>query len=312
MREMIFNHASANPAVSMHEATEALADLAKGMAQLVKQGATEKSLRSALALSEIIIAAQSSLYDVLVSMVRGPMREEARFLLSLAQKYPLLAELTHQEIERFYGSEADPKLGAARETLLLCLQQNGIAISLPAISCWDSDELEVRYHELNAAGESIEAYGVVDNLARATHANKILQRSAHALLKSVTFKNFWQQRAAIFPNLQFGLEVEEHLKGIGNHLFPTIFHCLQGLQQSASEWHQKGGALPRWRSKVTDESLTVQQNPKLAKHRDFKDANGQTQAYFWHARFGDHRIHFRLIEATKILEIAYIGPHLPL
>ncbi len=310
---MIFNHASANPAVwTQQAATLALVDMAKGMAHLVTQGATEKSLRSAIALTEIAVAAQSSLYDVLIGMLRGPAKEEARFLLSLTQKFPLLAELTTQEITRFYGSEADPNLGVARETLLLCFQRNGIAISLATCIQWDKDELELRYHELSADGDTLAAQGVVDNLARATHAVKILQRSENALLGSVTFKNFWKQRKAIFPNLQFGLDVEGHLDGFGNHLFPTIFHCLRGLQQSALEWHQHGSAMPSWRSKVSDESATVQQNPKLAGCRDFRDASGQTQAYFWHARFGDHRIHFRLLDTAKVLEIGYIGPHLPL
>ncbi len=320
MREMILNDVScvvssygvpANAPVSPDaKALEVLIDLAQGMAELVSKMAVPKMLRLQRAMESIQLTQESSLLDLLFQLQRSKSREEARFWLSLSQKMPLLTDLPVASVDRFHAFEADPKLGAAAKVLMLCVQESAIAISFPILPEWDKDQLDVAFTELLADGSIEPSSEPIDNLARSVHVQAILARHQQQNFADLTPANFWQNRGKVFPALCFGQDIAAHIESTSGH-FWTIMRRLADLNASAAAW--KSGPAPDWKTKVSPESTQTSKNAKLLKKRKFRDTQGVTQDYEWHARYGNSgRIHLRFDAANHTVEVGYIGPHLPL
>lgn len=312
MQEMILNHASAAASGwSAKEANVVLADLAQGMATLVVKMDLPKTLRLQCGMETIPLTQDASLLDLLFAMQRSPAREEARFWLSLAQKMPLLADLPATSINHFYAFEPAQQLGAAAQPLMLCVHQGAIAISFPTTPQWDVDLLDIPFTEILRDGSIHTSSEVIDNLARLRHVPAILARHQQQCFTDLDPATFWQQRQRVFPSLSFGQDVEAQLRSLGGNQFWTIMRRLADLNASAAAWCS--GPAPNWHTKVTPESEPLMSNPKLAATREFRNADGFTCSYAWHARYGSSgRIHLRFDASQTQVEVGYIGPHLPL
>lgn len=312
MREMILNHASAAASVwSATEANAVLANLAQGMATLVAKMDLPKTLRLQYGMETIPLTPDASLLELLFAMQRSPAREEARFWLSLAQKMPLLADLPPASINHFYAFEPAQQLGVAAQPLMLCVHLGAIAVSFPTTPQWDVDLLDVPFTEILQNGSINTSSEVIDNLARLRHAPAILTRNQQQRFSDLDPATFWQQRHRVFPSLSFGQDVEVQLRSLGGNQFWTIMRRLADLNASAAAW--SSGPAPDWHTKVTPESEQLLSNPKLAAIREFRNADGVTCTFAWHARYGSSgRIHLRFDASQTRVEIGYIGTHLPL
>ena len=95
MREMVLNHASVlAPGSSRESITRWLKDLAGGMAVLVDNRVVLRSLRMAHAFSDTPCLPDYSLFDANNDMRLRGFRDEYVFLMRLATKIPLLAEVS--------------------------------------------------------------------------------------------------------------------------------------------------------------------------------------------------------------------------
>jgi hypothetical protein len=314
MSEMILNEASAAPdAWTVEQASMALVDISKGMAALVSCGFTPAILRMQHQMHEIKVAVNGSLWDVLqhLRMSRQEM-DATRFLQRLAQKMPLIVDLPASVVDRFHGCEPAAPHASNADALVLCAHLGGVAISLPTHPGWDVDRLTIHFLELLSDGAIVEATETVDNLARASHAVAILGRNRQRKLERLTLQTFWQERANVYPSLRFGLDVEDFIRTQGSN-FGTVARRLADIDVSAANWQSTGGGVPIWTTDVTPESQSVLNSPTLRQTRCFRDANGASQLFDWHARFGSGgRIHLRFDPSDRSIEIGYIGPHLPL
>lgn len=313
MREMIFNEASLAPKDwNAAAATAAIVDIAQAMTLLVTQALVAKSLRLSREITEIIIYESYSLYDLLVKSVgTSSAREEARFWLSLMTKYPLHSDLPEVVKDRFLGCTPTATAIGNHEGLMLCAIQSGIAISLPTDVAWTTDQLSVHFGEMLPDGSIVDVDENIDNIAGVAQAEIIVARNDTARFRQATAANFWENREKLFPALFFGVGVEKNIADIGDNQFSTIMGCLQDLNISAENWNKDNPL--EWRRKVTPESDSLMANQKLKETRYFKNRNGQSQLYEWHARFGSAgRIHLYADPTDFSVEIGYIGPHLPL
>jgi hypothetical protein len=284
------------------------------MAALVSTNVANPSLRMTSSWDDYRCAEDGSLWDLILLMRRDRREvEEILFIMRLSAKSPLLNDLPDEVVNRFKGCEPAIEDGVHGECLVLCAQLLGVAISLPLQERFDRDKLLVHFQEIAPDLELNDVEETIDNLARSLHATLISSRTRRRLLDKLTFKDLWASRATVFPNLVFGLDVEDQLRQINVELIGPVVKRLSELNDAAEEWPAIGTAAPRWRSKVSPESESVMNNVGLRNSRMFRDSQGRQTLFEWHARFGaSQRIHFLFDRATFRVEIGYVGNHLPL
>ena len=241
-------------------------------------------------------------------------RDASAFLMSLSSKAPLLSEVEQAVESRFRGCEEatlPPDDGAP---LLLCALTNAVAVSMPSEPAWDHDRLTVTFIELLPDDRFADAAEPIDNLARCVHSGPIIDRHRkHLRLACSNTAEMWSRRADLFPHLTFGPDVEDHLARLNPGLLPTLVNRLADLNRSASAWSADGGDAPKWTTRVTPESRSVMDHPKLREARRFRSSSGTTVLFEWHARFGSGgRIHLRFEPHQREIEIGFVGDHLPL
>lgn len=312
MREMVLNHASLD-SPDQHTAVDWLTDLAVGMAQLVSENISERSLRSSQSLYEIFCLPELSLWDVILELRARRARDEHLFLVRLSTKVPLLSDIGHEVVDRFRACEAKTLPPKDGEPLVLCAITDGISVGFPSDPVWDQDQVTVCFNELLPDGSIQEASELIDNLTRSAHALPICERHLADLRQFANSAELWERREEAFPNLVFGPDIERNLTTLDSSTLPIVVKRLVSLDESAREWADTGGTMPSWKCKVTPESPRVKDNPRLLNARRFKSYHGTQELFEWHARFGSGgRIHLRFDPSSYEVEIGYIGPHLPL
>ena len=313
MREMILNHASLlAPGSDRHSISTWLKDVAVGMSHLVSEGVVPASLRTAKSLSDTRCLADYTYYDACMDLRGLNHREEYRFLMRLAAKYPLLGDVGEEVRGRFLACQELKLADRDGEPLVLCAIDDGIAVGFPSTPTWDCDRLSVDFEEL-LPDEAIEQTSEeIDQLTRSSHAYGICDRHRDRIRVPTDPATLWEKRNELFPGLIFGPGVQENLRRCVTRL-STIAGKLLDLDRSAQDWRKTGGPAPSWRTKVTPEGERVMNSPKLRAARQFRSHLGSSELFEWHARFGNSgRIHLRWEPTSREVEIGYIGNHLPL
>lgn len=313
---MVLNHASLE-SPDLYRAVEWLKDATAGIALLTKEKVAAPVIRMQGSETEMLCMPERSLWDVLMEMQRAGAREESIFFLKLTTKVPLLSDVSEEIENRFYCCESKTFPAQDGEPLVFAAIADHIAIGFPSEPTWDKCQLTVTFAELMFDGSVEEATEVIDSLTRSAHARGICDRRS-ALLRGRLREcrdgpSLWAAKEEAFPNLWFGLEVEEHLASLNPGLVGTVINKLAKLEDSAVKWREAGGTTPPWQTTVTDESSSVRNNPTLLRHRRFRSNDGTRQHFTWHARYGSKgRIHLKFCQDSHCIEIGYIGNHLPL
>ena len=312
MREMVLNHASLG-SPDPHTAAAWLIDATKGMAQLIKDGLVESTLRMYKPHNQISCLANWSLWDAFVDLQKRGAREEFILLTGITAKIPLLSDIGEDVKDRFLRCELKTLPSSDGEPLVLCAITNGIAIGFPSDSTWDKDQSMVVFNELLPDGNFEELSQTIDNLTRSAHAQPICDRHrADTLQEFTSFESLWHDRERTYASLIFAQDVESHLKRLNLGYMRRIVRVLERLNDAASEWIVTGEAIPLWRDEVRTESESVRNNPTLREARRFRSHDGVRRLFFLHADISESvRIHFRFDASLREVEIGYIGPHLP-
>ena len=309
---MVLNHASlASP--DRRAAVEWLKDVTSGMAQLAVWNVAERTLRMSKPHNETLCLADWSLWDALQQLQRDGAREEYSFFLRLTSKIPLLSDVPWDIVSRFRECESKTLPAPDGDPLLLAAITNAIAVGFPSEPLWDKPKVVVTFDELLADARIVEASETIDNLARSTHADPIVERDRTRFLNVKSGSDLWQNRGGAYPNLLFGPGVEDDLAKLNPGLLRTVANKLGVLDKSADDWKIKGGAMPSWGTKVTDESDAVKNDHGLLQLRQFRSDDGTHRLFTWHARYGSGgRIHLRFDPESREVEVGYVGPHLKL
>lgn len=317
-REFVLNHASVQLS-NTRQALRYLVDVCHGMHQLIKQNCATGTIRASKYLREIKVNSAHSFRTLVLELGRNGWHSEQRLLMRLTTRSPLYRDLDERFTDRFLGCDprVDPDTGG--EPLVLCSLTNGISFGFPTTKIWDQDHIEVSYIELLDTGEeSSIREGTVDNLTRSIHSEPILDRHRSRLIKEIGQSNskiedLLSLGSQVFPHLRFGLDLERCLSKIDNRSLDLIISKLDCLDSSIREWKCRRTPRPHWKCKVSSESLTVQSDPRLYRARIHRSVSGRKHEFLMHARYGrSGRIHFRVVDNEFILEIGYIGHHLPL
>ena len=319
MREMILNHASLASA-PRHDVPARLADLASGMAELVRTGVVSAALRTHRSLHEIPCPDdRSSLWGAYQELRRSGGRDEFGFLMSLSAKVPLLSGVESEVRDRFLACEATaceaktlpPPDG---DPLVLCAVTDAVAVGFPSEPVWDRARVTVAFRELLPNDTLADADEAIDQLTRSTHGEPIADRHARRARSRIEAPaDVWSARAEAFPHLTFGPDVEDQLGRLNPGWLTTVVNRLADLDEAAAAWRSAGGPAPPWTCKVTPESDSVMNEGRLREARRFRSVRGERVLFEWHARFGKgERIHLRFDASARTVEIGYVGGHLPL
>ncbi len=313
MRELVLNHASF---FAPHESNLRvwLTDLAAGIGQLTKEynQCAPNSLRACRSLDDILCRPNYSLADAIRELLRTGARDEYLFFMHLSVKVPLLNEVRQDAVGRFRACEAHTLSAEDGEPLLLCALEDWIAVGFPSAAKWDRDQATVYFDKMSSDTTIETASKSIDNLTRSKHAAPILERHRKSLRGNLAGDSFWQDKGKAFPHLTFGPDVEGQMLQIQEPVFQTVIEKLAQLDKSAALWHVRRDSAPPWQCKVTPESNSVRNNPKLRNVRRFRSSRGTMEVFEWHARFGNSgRIHLRFESPAAGIDIGYIGKHLP-
>lgn len=247
MREMVLNHASA-ASPSRQAALDWLKDMAVGMSVLVRERVTDSALRMSVNLYEIPCADGWSLHDALYELPQNGAKEEYLFLARLSQKYPLIAEIGDDVEDRFLRCEArelPPEDGAP---LLMCVIGNGVSVGFPSDPVWDRNEVTVRFDELLPDETIDEASDTIDNLARATHAQPIIERHKRDAILSADVETLWNKREEISANLAFHPNVKSSLENLSPTALQVIAKALYKMETgNMSDVKGVGGGVLQFR-----------------------------------------------------------------
>lgn len=319
MREFVLNGASL-PAPDVESVASWLRDIASGMSALVHRSLVEPRLRTNVHLHELSCAPNFTIYDALLDLMRKGEMEAFLFMSQLDKLAPVHVELQDDVRDRFLRCEATG-CGSLRmtaiegEPLVLCACSGSVLVSYPSESMWDRDSLTVVFNELPPDDSSIiEVSEPVNALARSYHAEDIASRIGLDDLAGIkTFRELWERRRDVFPNLRFGPDVQSQFKIINQGLVSGVKDKLAVLNRDAGCWQTRDHGDICWSVRVTDESDPVKNDPKLSDARRFASITGKREFFFDHARLGNVvRIHMRVDAEMRIVEIGYIGKHLPL
>lgn len=233
-------------------------------------------------------------------MSDASVRDSLRQILAFANLSPLesFIDLDADGVESIVGSNFSR--GALFAHLL-----GTVTVSFPGHSDWSGPEIAMRLRELDIFGDIAEREAVVGNLAEKAHAE-----GCRALITKYRTQevrcgaDIWARRDAWFPSLRFLPRIEADLAGvIGGLLAGQIAARLFELEGAISMWDPVVMRAPEWESRVTPEAETRRHLCR------FTALDGREEIYDLHARYtpGAGRVHFRLIPAERIAEVAYIG-----
>lgn len=243
----------------------------------------------------------------------GKNKEMWQRLLLMQSKWP--HRVVYPEGEGFYdveyrhGDRPADGLGAAH-------LMDGLGVSLPLDPCWDTDQVRVHRQRLvddADGGGAFETDEVgVRHLSSSIHCEThgpwiragVEAVRAGGLGAVRRGADLWEQRAELFPTLQFLPCVEQDLRQLPDGWVRPVRDRLAELQEAVAAWDPKARPIePQWRSDVRTE---FESRRRLCW---FTDDDGTEQLFDWHSEFlpKPGRMHFRLLHDQRTLRIAYVG-----
>lgn len=134
-------------------------------------------------------------------------------------------------------------------------------------------------------------------------------------LWDISYRNLWEKRGDLFPNLILCGEVENQIAKTGNSpILHQIIDRLTTLNDVAKEWKKRGND---FNYKLANRSSSLRISPeseqtmkKYGNERVFSLPDGGRKTFELHIKTGNLRFHFYPDNNTKIIYVGYIGPHL--
>lgn len=206
------------------------------------------------------------------------------------------------------GDGIEYRLGEqAAEAVAAAHLMDGLLVSLLLNKCWDVPWLNASRSVLtDDAGH----FSITDDEVQIRHAATLDHVAAHeewikqiGVLDLASGTEIWEQRAAIFPNLQFLPRVERLLRELREDWVTSLAWELRRIDGAIADWDPAVRSVPTWRSQITPEH---EQRKRLCR---FTDLDGETRVFDLHGRFhpGAGRVHFRLVHEERKARIAYVG-----
>jgi len=152
---------------------------------------------------------------------------------------------------------------------------------------------------------------VFDHVAEPSHAEAIRGRRITARRSEAGARSLWSGRERLFPNLLFGLDVQNQLDKFSSTLVPLMVKRLAELDERAKMWCESAGAhFPDGSTEIKGETQRTMK--RYGKDRNFRGSDGVTKTFEEHVWIDkSHRIHLFRDVNKRGVEIGYVGRHLP-
>jgi hypothetical protein len=230
-------------------------------------------------------------------------RDQWRFIQSMRNRVPsgsLLQSDEAAEVEYRWHDKDAKALGVAHTV-------GGLLVSLLLEECWDAHVITATRIFLSDQDEDLH-----EETIEVKHAATLAHAAVHEeWVKSLGLSDLrrgdqiWEQRADLYPSLQFLPRVEDDLRRLKSQWVLPVATELHRIEEAVAAWDPTTRATPVW-AHVTPEH---EQRRQLCW---FEDLDGANRLFDWHARFtpGKGRIHLRLVPEDRRVRIAYIGDKL--
>lgn len=205
-------------------------------------------------------------------------------------------------------SEGPPEARGLGAAYLL----QGIGASLPSEPRWTRTRVALRHLWLDDDARDRADTVEVLNIAEPTHVGEVsgalLRRSQHALVRDPPA--LAARKDECFPHLRFGSAVDRQIGSLPPTLFPRVVLKLMVLDDACRKWRGNASAdYPELSDCRPESEPTMQRYGHL---RVFPDHEGRDRTYEWHVSVGQqYRIHLRVVDRPRVIEIGYVGRHLP-
>ena len=241
---------------------------------------------------------------------RAVERDQRLFLQKISFKMTFDRDVGEAVKDRFILSDFHVR-GREASGLGLSYLLGTVAVSLRSDEYWMRVRVPVQHCwlELDESQHYMEviALNIADFAQVKTVTDELLARAQREL--SATPRSLLDRFRECFPHVHFGLDVEAQLSQLPSDTFEPIIAKLIVLDGAVRDWRRAATELPSL-PKVHGESESTMQ--KYGDRRRFRSSHGELETYQPHAMVGNrYRIHFRLDQPRRTLEIGYIGKHLP-
>lgn len=316
MSDYVFNSACVAELVgSADQARQYLAALLRGIAAFEAEEETLPTLRLDTDPWLLNIANEArvfSIAEIAQQMYDTSDHDVAAFFEALATTMPSDVGLGESVIDSILTITPDAAAAGVEDAYeatlasgvhgVLCALADFILISLQTSELWRFDRMGFQ-----VSGENY----YFDHLTNSTHSAAVRLRRRNALRADLGISNFWRFRNRAFPNLRFGLDLEVHMRHFSARLFPLALKRLAELDERVRRWKDSGSIdLPQGPTAITPE--TPQTMANYGTSRRFRGHDGVTRTFEDHMWIDKgHRIHLIRNTAERVVEVGYIGKHLP-
>jgi hypothetical protein len=189
------------------------------------------------------------------------------------------------------------------------LLADGLSVSLLSEERWNV--ATVRIEKAWIEGEDV--YTREAEAPHACHADHVaLNGEWLARIKTLeptSGRELWEQRAEIFPSLEFCDCVQHQLEVLGGDgpLCRGVLRGLKDLQRYCEDWMDGGFDIHGILNASGESQSTLQQ---YSEERRFRCPDGERRVFNWHAKRGVSRVHFFDFPDKRRLLVGYVGTHL--
>lgn len=231
-------------------------------------------------------------------------RDYWRFIRAMQNRAPfstVLPDGVGDGVEYRWQARLAEALGAAH-------LMDGLLVSLLINECWRVPWVSADRSSLLDSDDGQVAF--FEDHVQVRHAAATEHVSVHetwlkqvGVLDLANGMQIWEQRAALFPNLQFLPGVQRQLQDLRPDWVIPLAQELRRIDDAIGDWDPRMRAVPAWRSNITPEG---EQRKNLC---HFSDMDGQSRVFDLHGRFtpGAGRVHFRLVAEERKARVAYVG-----
>ena len=236
-------------------------------------------------------------------------RDLRTFLLRISAKVAFDSDVSDAVKDRFELSEFQVEERAA-PGLGLSYLLGTAAVSRPSERYWRRVRVPLRHTWLAGDGtlqnRDVEALNIAHQ-SRASEVNRALVAQAQSAVAGNPTE-LAARKHECFPHLQFGLDVDTQLAMLPVGVIEQVIAKLIVLDGAVRDW-RRDGAVPGLPMIHSESEPTMQQ---YGARRVFRSADGTAVVFERHAMVGSrYRIHLRVDQRAGVLEIGYIGEHLP-
>lgn len=306
---LVFNELSAERhARTRSEAMQRMSDLVKAIATLAGRSAV--NLMPAIPFD--FFGMKLSENYSLGTWLQDPSvdRDERLFLRTISTKVTFDRDVGEAIKERFLLSDFRVR-GLEARALGLSYLLGTVTVSLRFEEFWTTVRVPLQYRWLEPDESQhcmdIVALNISDHTQVKTIADELLIWKRDRLAADPQF--LVDRFRECFPHVRFGLDVETQLSALPKDMLQPTIGKLIVLDGAVRDWRRSSTTLPAF-PKVHRESEPTMQ--RYGTMRRFRNADGEVVTYEPHAMVGSrYRIHLRVDQPRKSLEIGYIGEHLP-